>query len=193
MGSEKAFEELKKLIDEIMTLGDARSYRTRRLLLKMRNANKSSISGVTRDYEQAVTAWNDKLNSFTVRLTVYAKYSFAEELETDIQERFMRISARIDSLPHSIPRDRVFAVSPSLQRELDQLNYRLFQFSRDALNVLQEKQREAYGGNKLYFEEQTLELFPTWYLFKALFKTSQPPQTVIRSPANFEPPDIFWV
>jgi len=193
LGAEKAFLELKRLVDELMTLGDARAYRSTRLVRNLSTLDQATIVQVKKEYDQALTAWNDKLNSFIVRLTVYGSYDFAQQLEDDVQLRFFRISEKLDGAVLAARGNKPLpsGLKSGIESELRSLNYRLFRLSRDLLNLLLQKQREAYVGRTVQFREHTIELFSTWYLFKALLKTNQPPQSIIGSSSDFNVPTFF--
>jgi hypothetical protein len=191
--AENSIEELKKIIDEIMTLADARNYRTRRLLLNFRSGNAKTLTEIKQEYDRTLAAWNDKFNSFCVRLTIFAEYRYTEWLESDIQPRFVKISEELEQvlkleLPASTSNNPAKA---ALEDQLNSLSGRLFKFSRDLLNLLLKKQEYAYVGRKIYFAPCTLHLFSTWYLFKALFEPRHAPQTIISPLSDFDVPTFF--
>jgi len=79
---EKELDELRTLINEIMELGDARNYRARRLLLSLDNESSISTERLM-DYERTVAVWNDRFNSFCVRLTLLASGRWPDSGEED--------------------------------------------------------------------------------------------------------------
>jgi len=190
--AEKQLEDLKLLSNEIMKLGDSRSYRTRRLLLNLDSIKPEELDACDYflDYKQAVAAWNDLLNSFLTRLTLFASSSYTSRLESRIQPNFVRIGDRVDSL---IKVRRLGGIVPiheknSLTEELNRLNGRLGNFYRDLLRMLLRMQKEAYIGRKIKFDAYTIDNFSTWYLFKALFQSNHPPITVFSPPEDFLSP-----
>lgn len=193
LGAEKSFLELRSAVDELMTLGDARAYRSRRLVRNLAALDELAVTRAKTEYDNALTAWNDKLNSFIVRLTVYANYGFAEQVEKDVQERFRRISEKLDKALFAVRNNNHMprGLSSEIERDLNSLTYRLFRLSRDLLNLLLVKQRDAYIGRTVQFRAQTIELFSTWYLFKALLKPDHPPQSIISPSTDFDVPISF--
>ncbi|HEY8966797.1 MAG TPA: hypothetical protein VIM58_10155, partial [Candidatus Methylacidiphilales bacterium] len=85
---------MKTLLSEIMASANARSYKTRRVL---RNLDNLSQSDALKEYEQAVSNWNDKLVTFGVQLTMFVSSSYASQLEDNLQPRFVEISQKLDT------------------------------------------------------------------------------------------------
>ena len=193
LGAEKRFEELQKLIDEITNLGDARTFRVRRII-RNRASDIARLQVLRDSCDKSVVKWNERFTAVSVKLTMYAGYSrFTEGLELDIQPAFVAISEQLDravrylAAGQSIPRP----LRIEMENMLNAISGKLFNFSRDLLGLLLTKQREAYEGEKVRFSEETLELFSRWYLFKALFKTNHPLESVSSTALDFHPPFFF--
>ena len=166
--------------------GDARNYRTRRLLLNLESPSLES-SGIKQDYEKAVAIWNDSFNSFCVRLTLLSSSRYSSRLEGDIQLNFYDLSERLGILLRG---GRVIdrKAKASLNRDLDLQNARLVNFSRDLMRLLLAKQKETYDGVLMDFTKSTFDQFSTWYLLKALFQAKHPPLTIRgSSPHSYKP------
>ncbi|CAN5505101.1 hypothetical protein BH09VER1_BH09VER1_54980 [soil metagenome] len=192
--SHKEIDEVKSTIDEFIKLADARSYRARRLVRNLPRATEARIDSLRNEYDLSVAAWNDRLNSFQVRLTIYAKYRFAQRIENSIQPRFAELSEAIErllSLPPDVRGQEACRAMSIFEDNLNSLNGILFAFSRDVMRYLIDEQRMMYLGRPIQFSESTLESFSTWYLFKELFKTEHPPQTIFSTPVNSSLPDVI--
>lgn len=193
LGAEKQFKELQNIFDEIMSLGDARNYRVRRLV-RHKLSEEQALERLRHDYDESVVRWNDRFNSLCVRLTMYAGYTrYTEVLEGDIQPAFVAIGERLDiAVSHLVAKEAIpRALKHELESRLNEMSGKLFSFSRGLLRVLLTKQKEAYEGEKILFSEKNLVLFSRWYLFKALFKTSHASQAVGSSALDFHPPFFF--
>jgi hypothetical protein len=193
LGAEKRFEELQKLVDEIATLGDARSFRARRII-RYRPGNIVELSDLRETHDQAVVQWNERFTAIKVKLTMYAGYTrFTEVLEGDIQPAFIAIGDQLDTVIKYLDADALIPSSIRNHAEtmLNELSAKLFRFSRDLLRLLITKKQEAYEGERIPFSERTLELFSRWYLFKALFKTTHPAEPIGSPSLNFAAPFFY--
>jgi hypothetical protein len=180
IGAEKQLKELQAVFDEIVSLGAARNFRLRRVV-RHKLGGEPSLSEVRRQYDESVVKWNDRLTSFSTRLTWYAGYSqFAEVLEGNVQEAFVAMGEKLEmAVTHLVKHEPIPArLKQQLEGMSNAMSGRLFNFSRDLLRLLIERQDEAYQGKKVPLARETLELFSTWQLCKALFKTPQASQTV---------------
>ncbi len=78
-----------------------------------------------------------------------------------------------------------------LDQDLNGISGALFVFGRDLVRLLLAKQREAYDGKLIVFSRENLELFPRWYLVKALFQPTFPVQAVSSTALNLSHPFII--
>lgn len=164
-----AVGSLKVLLDQITQLADTRNFRMRLLCRKFRTASEKELVELRRDHDKAVAAWNDNWNTFCTGLTFYAEYYYVERLEQDIQNRFVSAAATLSKLLSSRPEDQA-PLAISLERELNVISGATFNFSRDLLRLLIEKQETAYRGSELPFTEENLTKTPTLVLVARLFK-----------------------
>ncbi len=190
--AEKQIEQLRVLIDEILRLGDARNFRTRRVVRQLNSKDSVKFEHTKEDYEQAVVNWNDRFNSMCVGLTMYAAYQpYTERLEGIIQPLFVNISEKVDAL---IGMGASGTVSRSLIAQMDadlnEISGKLFAFGRDLVRLLLSRQQEAYEGKLIFFSKENLDLFPTWYLLKALFQPTYPFQAVSSAALNLSHPFV---
>ena len=190
----KEYDELRKVIDELMALSSARLYRTRRLTLNLRTASQDKLQEIFEDYAKSVTAWNDKFQSVCVGIRVFVNYNFSIRVENEIQTQFVNISQHLDALVAKAKTNQI--ASPTsvgkLNAEMNSLSGRLEETSTELIKLLHEKQRYAYEGQRIPFTKENLHLFSRWYLFKALFKSIKSPQPVSRPLTNSLPPIFLW-
>jgi hypothetical protein len=189
---EKQIEELRALIDEILRLGDARSYRTRRAILQLNSTDSAKFQRTKEDYEQAVVNWNDRFNSMCVGLTMYAAYQpYTERLEGIIQPLFVSVSEKLDTAIEIRGNQIVLgSLIAQMENDLNEISGKLFRFGRDLVRLLLTKQKEAYDGKLILFCKENLELFPRWYLFKMLFQPTFPMQAVSSAALNLRHPFV---
>jgi len=196
----KELEEIDEVIKELMRLGDARCYRSRRLMLTIAAAHHKSSSD-TRDrvlssrmdeYAATVVNWNDRFNSLCGRVVMHTSNYYARRLELQIQPSFVQVSQKIESMidgmsqPISI--DYNAKTAQDIDVELNSISGKLGLLGKSLIKVMQKRRNEAYNGKEIPFERDTAELFSNWYLIKQLFKTKHPPLTILRTTANFDPP-----
>ncbi len=190
LGEEKEYLALKLLSEELASATGKRQSQMRRLLTVLRNSNDDLVRKRFSDYDAVVAEWNATLNSFLVRLTLYASHHLQFELEHDVQTRFWRIGTQLEQL--TAERLSGGAVSGGavvrLNKEMDQLSRRLFEFNRDLLKVVRSQKTKTYYGVSITFEEGNLSQFTTWELFKALFKPRIESLRVVRTPADLKFP-----
>lgn len=187
--AEKRLDELKRLSDDLMKLGDSRSYRTRRLLLNLASIDSNTLdsSEYLIDYKIAVGTWNDSFNSYCTRLTLYANWGLSGWLENVIQPKFYKISERLEVLVKVRRLNGLVPVQEKnlLNGELNSINASLGKFYRQLLELLLRMQKEAYIGREVNFNSTTIEQFSTWYLLKALLQAEHPPVSVFSSLSDF--------
>ena len=80
------------------------------------------------------------------------------------------------------------ATAKLIKCSLNSLSGSIYNFSCELIRELQRKQRRAYEGEKVIFNQKNLRFFSTWYLFKALFQSRKYPQTVSSSSVDILPP-----
>src|SRR6266536_2574228 len=128
--AEKNLDELGKIINEILVLGDARYFRTLRVTWYLNSSDTESFCRVKQEYDQAVVNWNDHLNSLKVRLRMYVDYHYTDILEA-IQARFCEISTRVDSAIRSRSKQTIPQSSlVELEAKLSAISGQLFNLSR---------------------------------------------------------------
>ncbi len=163
-------EELKKLVEKITALADARNYRARKICRSINNISDEGLLKLRDDYDGAVTAWNDSWNLFCVKLTMYADFGrFVVPLE-NLQTKFVKAGGLLlYALKNSNNPDVSFA-KRDLEDVLNSLSGETFGFSRDLLRLVISKEKLAYEERKYVFSRDTLESTSLWKLIKFLFE-----------------------
>src|SRR5947209_8691524 len=189
LGEEKSYLDLKTVWDEVTTLSGKRQWRMRRLLYSIKAMNLENADLRLQEYREVVSEWNEKRNSFEVRLTLFAGYDFTTRLEK-LGAAFTELGAELErsykSSSNGVVEDPQQLAH--LESSMNLLNRTLFEFDRDVLRVVESKQRKTYYVTEISFGESTLEHFGTWELAKALFKSGVKPLRVIRTSAELPLP-----
>ncbi|MDB5734392.1 MAG: hypothetical protein JWN16_1029 [Alphaproteobacteria bacterium] len=192
LGEEKEYVALKQLWDEIVELSGARLTRMRRLSSVVRRGDIETVRSRLSDYDGSVLRWNEKFQSFQVRLLRYTSGSaLAFSLENQIQPQFVTCGRQLELLVNdriagqTIERKSVVSAT----HNLDRLSHALTIFNRDVLRVVQAQKTRTYEGVKIELGPQTVSEFRNWELFKALFHFRVEPYYVIRPSFDLVLPD----
>jgi hypothetical protein len=196
LGKQAEYDALKELFDEIVSLAGRRITRMRRLQYVLSRSDDELVKKRREDYDKVQTEWNDKLNSFYVRLRLYGgpNYDMADRLEEQIQNKFVNIGSRLERAV----RDRQEGALPTLQTvtslndDLNDLGGALIRYMGHMLLLIEKIKEETYFGAKVTLKPDTLELFPTWQLFIALFKRRIQPYRIVRTPIDLGEPKRSW-
>jgi hypothetical protein len=189
LGEEKSYYDLKTVWDEVTTLSGKRQWRMQRLLnsIKMKNIEKANLR--LQEYDDVVSEWNEKRNSFEVRLTLFAGWDLTTRLE-ELNAAFTALGVRLERLFNNTFKgiDDDSGELARLEKKMRWLSFVVFQFNRDVLHAVERKRERTYYGTEIKFGESTLEHFGTWELAKALFKPGVKPLRVIRTSAELPLP-----
>jgi hypothetical protein len=168
--TDREYRGFQELFDEVATLASRRQHKMVRLLSGIRSGDVDLVKQRLAEYDIALVDWNEKLNSIFAKLTMYLRWQFTKRLEDDIQPTFVRIGRELETLA----RARIAGSGADstkcrqLDRELNRLQRHIFEFNRDVLRFILTKKNELY--EEMPFRADTLDRFPTWELFKALFQ-----------------------
>lgn len=187
---EKEYGIIQDLFDEIALLSSKRQHKMFRLVSSLRTGNLEVVRARFADYDSIVVEWNERLNAIFAKLTMYLRWRFTKQFEDEIQGKFVSIGRELETLTYSKLRGEALnsRSCARLQNELNKLQGRLFLFNRDVLRFLLDKKSSLY--REMPFVEETLDRFPTWELFKALFKPGILRPDVNGSTGDFGNPDI---
>jgi hypothetical protein len=189
LGEEKSYIDLKTVWDEVTTLSGKRQWRMQKLLYSIKAMNIEEANLRLQEYADVVSEWNEKQNSFAVRLTLFASWDLTTRLE-DLSSTFTELGVRLERLFRNTfkgvdddPREL-----GRLEKRMMLLSHMVFQFNRDVLRAVERKRKQTYYGTEIKFGESTLEHFGTWELAKAMFKPGVKPLRVIRTSAELPLP-----
>jgi hypothetical protein len=186
LGHEKEYTALKDLSAELSKVMGARQYQMRRVILAAHALLIDEMEIRISEYTVTLKQWNEELNSYYVRLTLYADYDRAISLERMIHKPFAIIGSKIEGIVR-LRRKRQPVSKPeyaTIMRELDNLQAAIFRFNRDLLRNVEDIRRRVYYGENIPYSIRFLRYFSTAELIKALFIRDVDRHTVVRSSPN---------
>jgi hypothetical protein len=173
---DRRITELKAIFSELDALLSKRLYKTRRLLYSLRRISSGSLQDRLKDYDATLSEWNEKRNSFQIRLVRVISVSLAQQFEHDLSRRFVNIGQSLERLVRAESSDSLppsfYSTLTSLETELDLLSRSVYEFLRAIYIHLQTEQDQLFyidNYNKVPETEEELDNVSTWYLFKSLF------------------------
>ncbi len=191
-GREKEYEALKSLSEEIASYSAKRLYAARRCAELLHIEDDASFDQSVSQYGQAVADWMDKLQSFYVRLTLYADYQeFTLGLEANVHNRFYRVGGYIEKLIRIRRKSGVLSRPPaSLFADLDAIQAQLFKFNRNMLRLVEERRAEIYFGVKIPYDAYNFRKLTTPELLQLLLKPRVELLGVFRPSFDLVPPRL---
>jgi hypothetical protein len=173
---DKLITELKSIFVELDNLMSRRVYRTRRLLYALRRFDTERLSVALKNYDAVISEWNEKRNSFQIRLVRVVSVPFAQDFEHDLSRRFIRIGSRLERLTREAfagnRNANVPLILTDLEMELDWLSRSVFEFLRAIYIRLQAEQEKLYLidiSRRIPDDPDELGSVSTWFLIKSLF------------------------
>lgn len=173
---EKSISELKLLFAELDNLLGRRLYRTRRLLYALRRFETNKFRATLEQYDDVIGEWNEKRNSFQIRLVRVVSQPLAHDFEHDLSRRFVGIGQKLERLTR---RGEIRSGSKEhkdilteLEMELDSLSRSVYEFLRSIYIRLQKEQSDLHiidRYDRVPDNEDQLASVSTWFLFKSLF------------------------
>ena len=167
----KRYETAQSIFDEMSSLAAKRQHRMLRLLAAVRSMDKERIEERRLQYDEVLTDWNDKLIPLFAKLAVHLQTRFWWRLENEIQPAFVSAGSILERLVRQRLSDGKIAASELriVQEALNRLQRSLYVLNRDIIKYTVDQQKELYKSPEL--SPYNLDGFPTWELFKALFKS----------------------
>lgn len=173
---EKLIAELKSIFVELDALLSRRLYRTRRLLYALRRPDAKKIKSAVREYDKVITEWNEKRNSFQIRLVRVIDVSLAQDFEHQLSHEFVRIGLKLERMVRTFANDQLPKnfrdTLTELEVELEFLSRSIYEFMREIYKALQKEQQELFyvdQFNNIPDDGGKLDHISTWFLFKSLF------------------------
>ncbi|MFZ3374104.1 MAG: hypothetical protein WA183_00945 [Chthoniobacterales bacterium] len=130
------------------------------------------------------------MNSLCVGLRLYADYGYTDRLQFRIQPGFVEASEKVDAAIKTRHSGVSRATIAELENRLNSISGSIFNLSKDLIALLKKQQAKAYEGEVIVLSPKTLQLFPTWFLLKALFEPVYPSATISSAALNFTRPLI---
>jgi hypothetical protein len=188
LGREKEYEALKALSDEIAMLSARRLYASRHVSASIRSDDDARFEASVSKYADVVREWNDKLQSFYVKLTFYASYCpYVYRLES-LHAKFRSVGLQLEA---GIRRRRAANekhLPLQLSKELNTIEANLFSFSRDLLGLMEERRKQIYYGVKIPYDAFNFRQLTTLELLLLLLKPRVDLNGVFRTSFDLPPP-----
>ena len=186
LGQEKEYIALKELTDEIATLLGVRIFHMQRLIRALVNGDDAKIISRTKEYDEVLKRWNERLTSFYVRLPILAHYALAKRLEESIQAKLVSIGATIENLAaNRAPGVRIQRTNANrVENELLAIQGQAISFNKELLRVVRSRRTDVYFGTPIKFSPHTVNRFSTWQLVKALFIRDINSLSIVRAPTD---------
>jgi hypothetical protein len=183
LGHEKEYIALKELADEIASLLGIRLFRMRRLNRVLSSGDFEQIKDRSREYDESLKRWNERLTSFYIRLPMLADYGLTWRLEHKIQHELVRIGGNLENLAKErLAGKSITKGAPSsIEAELNQVQGKSITLTKELLAELRTRRTDVYYGKRLPFSPENLRHFSTWQLIKALFVRDIDSLSVVRA------------
>src|SRR5207302_954996 len=105
-----------------------------RLLYALRRYDEKKLKSALKNYDSIVTDWNEKRNSFQIRLVRVVSVPLAQEFEHDLSRRFINLGGQLERLTRQALAGRKGGSAldqlTTLESELDWLSRSVFEFLR---------------------------------------------------------------
>lgn len=167
--AEEQIKALQKTFDEVSELAGKRQHRMFRLLSAIRQGTDDTLTKRLADYDEASLTWNEKLSTIYAKLAYQLRYPFSLRLEADIQKRFVKLDNELTGLIAARRNGATISTAGTAptSKELVALHTAIVRFNKDTLLEIERQKQILYEPE---LNAKTLHRFPTWQLFKALFK-----------------------
>jgi hypothetical protein len=186
LGHEREYIALRDLSADLSKVMGARHYQMQRVISAARSLSADEMETRVSEYAVTLKQWNEELNSYYVRLTLYVDYSRAISLEGEIHQPFVSTGSKIERVvrlkrnAQPVPKGE-YAI---IERQLKNLNTAIFRYNRDLLREVENIRRRVYYGENIPYSTQFLKVFSTVELIKALFIRDVDGHTIVRSSPN---------
>jgi hypothetical protein len=176
---ERLVAELRTIFVDLDLMLSRRLFRTRRLLYALRQGNSERISKCLGEYDEVVCDWNERRNSFQVRLVRVISQELARQFEFDLSSTFVGVGSVLERLVRTScqrklnrpERERL----TELEGELDLLSRSVYEFVRTIYIHLQDAQGAAFSHDqRLPEDDADLGSASIWFLLRSLFVPPRP-------------------
>lgn len=173
---EKRIADLTTIFFDLDATLSKRLYWTRRLLYALRRYNEIQLTGVVAKYDEAITEWNEKRNSFQIRLAGVVGASSWQEFEHFIARRFIEIGSELEKFARLSMETKSATANrgrlTALENELNSFSHSVYDFTRTIYRSVQSEEKSFYTitrAKRLPNNDDELAMVSTWFLLKSLF------------------------
>lgn len=173
---EKKIADLGAIFTDLDTTFSRRLYWTRRLLYATRRFNEERLIHAINEYDKAISEWNEKRNSFQIRLAAIVGVSAWQEFEHSIAQQYVELGAELERFAREA---RIKKSAPAerqrlneLEKGLDSLSHTIYNFTRTIYLAIQNAEQDFYSlarQKRLPKNDDELSFVSTWFLLKSLF------------------------
>jgi len=173
---EKKTADLQAIFFDLDATFSKRLYWTRRLLYSVRRYEETRLIHAIAEYDKAITDWNEKRNSFQIRLAAIVGVASWQKFEHSIARSYVEIGAELEAFSRrtlatkSEPKDKHRL--NEIEHQLNTLSHTVYDFTRTIYNAIQTTEIQFYSlarQKRLPENEDELSFVSTWFLFKSLF------------------------
>lgn len=194
LGQEKEYAALRDFFPELSGAIGSRLYLSKRLFSALQSKDIDFVEVTLRDYDNAITSWNEAIGRFYAQLTIYVNYEYTSKLESTIHLPFQTIGTMLEQGVRARRQGTFIATQDKHQIEdiLRGLNVANAQFNRNLLRTIDEKRKSVYFGRQLEYTETNLSKYSTWELIKALFAGDVNSYAIICAPSDSRFPTLSF-
>ncbi len=194
LGQEKEYAALRDFFPELSGAIGSRLYLSKRLFSALQSKDIDFVEVTLRDYDNAITSWNEAIGRFYAQLTIYVNYEYTSKLESTIHLPFQTIGTMLEQGVRARRQGTFIATQDKHQIEdiLRGLNVANAQFNRNLLRTIDEKRKSVYFGRRLEYTETNLSKYSTWELIKALFAGDVDSYAIICAPSDSRFPTLSF-
>jgi hypothetical protein len=168
--------ELTTIFLDLDTSLTKRLYWTRRLLYAIRRYNEARLPNVLAKYDEAITEWNQKRNSFQIRLAGAVSVASWQEFEHFLAPTFVEIGSELEGFTRLLEHSKGATVDGrrlyEIEDELNSLSHSIYDFTRRIYRAIKKEETAFYAiarAKRLPDNLDELSFVSTWFLFKTLF------------------------
>jgi hypothetical protein len=131
---EKRIADLTRIFFDLDATISKRLYWTRRLLYALRRYDEARLARVLAKYDEAITEWNERRNSFQIRLAGVVGVTSWQEFEHYIARRFVEIGSELENFARLSIKSKSAAADnrrlTELENELNSFSHSVYDFVR---------------------------------------------------------------
>lgn len=192
LGHDKKYAKMAELFSDISDAASRRLTEMFRLADALGFEEEERVRKRLEDYDAAQKLWNEKLNGIFVRLTNLLGQSNSTRLEREVHDGFRKAGSKLENMTRARLKGSKIsrAERANVKNELNHIQGLLRNFNCDFLSLLEEEHSKIFYGRFFEFNEDNIDGFSTWELFKALFQKRVERPRVFRAPLDLPNPAI---